>query len=422
MFIHISTVLVLAILTSGCSTPALNAGRGHFYRGQLTQADEAMTQDKMRENDKALFLMERGTIRQMQGRYDDSSQDYIAAYNELQRLETYSVSKGAGSLIINDGVQNYIGTPYERTMLHAFTAKNHLAVAHWDNAAVEARRIIEAHEAREEDGYPKDGFTRYMAGFCLEMIDDPSNAALQYRLANRILKYVEINETTGYLRRKVPQIASTNEIPQNAGIPESPQQKRGAPATEPWLPDRYPNELICFVSLGRSPSGTVNWEPKGSGPMGSVEIRHKGQTLGPCYPLADTRDLTYRTAERQAALKAVKTGTRVAIKAGIAESVAHSTDNEALGALVWMILIGILEQPDVRRWETLPHWLMVARVPCPPDLEEFDVVVKNKNGRAVQTIHVTRPIARRGNKFVSFCRDLPIAATLPPLPKQTAAE
>ncbi len=90
--------------------------------------------------------------------------------------------------------------------------------------------------------------------------------------------------------------------------------------------------------------------------------------------------------------------------------------------LVRFILISILEQPDTRRWGTLPRWLMVARVPCPPDLEEFDVVVKNASGRPTQTIHVTQPISRHGNKYVSFCRDLPLPSTLPPLPAQTATE
>ena len=60
-----------------------------------------------------------------------------------------------------------------------------------------------------------------------------------------------------------------------------------------------------------------------------------------------------------------------------------------------LILIGILEQPDIRRWETLPRWLQVARIPCPPDIREYDVVVKNAKGRTVRTFHVDGPITRR---------------------------
>ena len=85
-----------------------------------------------------------------------------------------------------------------------------------------------------------------------------------------------------------------------------------------------------------------------------------------------------------------------------------------------LILVGILEQPDLRRWETLPRWLQVARVPCPADLTSFDVVFKNHQGVTTRTVSVTEPLARRRNTFVSYCRDLPtstvVAPTLAPAP------
>jgi hypothetical protein len=70
-----------------------------------------------------------------------------------------------------------------------------------------------------------------------------------------------------------------------------------------------------------------------------------------------------------------------------------------------------MERPDIRRWETLPRWLQVARVPCPPDLDSFDVVLKTFNGVTIRTIHVEKPITRRRNTFVSFCRDIVPAAS-----------
>ena len=74
----------------------------------------------------------------------------------------------------------------ERTLLHAFTAKNHLAQANFENAAVEARRIIESLTPEKKGDYPDDAYSRYMAGFCLEMMDDRSNAELEYRKADSV--------------------------------------------------------------------------------------------------------------------------------------------------------------------------------------------------------------------------------------------
>ena len=65
-----------------------------------------------------------------------------------------------------------------------------------------------------------------------------------------------------------------------------------------------------------------------------------------------------------------------------------------------------LEMPDTRRWETLPLWLQVARVPCPPDLSAFDVVYRGKGGNVVTRQTIERPLARKGDVFVSFCRGL----------------
>ena len=378
------------LILCGCGTLSLNSARCNFYAGRLEQAEKNIPSGNRQDNDRVLYLMERGMIRQMTGKYEESSQDFIDAADLLDELRTYSLSKGTASLVVNDNVQAFRGVPFERTLLHAFTAKNHLAQGHWDNAAVEARRIIYSLTQEMKGDYPEDAYSRYMAGFCLEMIDDFSNASLQYRKASELLQDIAIDDTTGHLSLKM-----TNEV--SAVTKDSPVSGK---LSTPWR-----TELICFVLSGKSPSGsdileyyrTVSLSVHG-------EIFCKGQYLGRSYPLTDTVDLAFTTDQIEAARKAVKTVSRVAIKEGIANAV--EKNDEFLGSLVRLVLIGLLEQPDLRRWETLPRWLGVARVSCPPDLTGFDVVFKTSSGTVVQTIHVEKPISRRRNIFVSFCRDI----------------
>lgn len=385
---------------AGCATQPLDAARYHFYRGMLDSASARMVEVKPSEKDLTLYLMERGTVEQARGNYETSSSDFIRAADELARLETYSVSKGTASMVINDQVQSFIGTPYERSLLHTFTAINHLSRGDWDNAAVEARRIIQRLDPGKTEGYPLDAYSRYMAGFALEMIDDPSNAALQYRLAGTALPHLEINENTGRIRPL--DLTETNQV-----------KTKGTPAPEPWPEEKWENELICFILLERGPGAQVGWGPSwsaGSAPY--AEIHADGKLLGRSYNLADTHDLAFKTAEKQALGEALKTGTRIVLKEATAQAVSSATDNAAAGDLVRLILIGLLERPDIRRWETLPRWLQVARVPCPPDLEEYDVIVRTPGGLQ-QCYHVKNPISRRRNKYFSFFRDLPLTATLP---------
>jgi len=330
--------------------------------------------------------------RQLRGTYAKSSRDFIEAADFLEKLQTFSVSEGTASFVVNDAVQEFRGVPFERTLLHAFTAKNHLALGAWDSAAVEARRIIYSLTPGMRGDYPEDAYSRYMAGFCLEMIGDDSNAALQYRKAAALLKSVTIDASTGR-----PARMTTNAVP--AGVDGPPASTR--------LDRPAATELVCFVIGGRSPTGSDT--VKGYWPATSPvhgEIYCRGEYAGRSYTLADTLDLAFTTEQMQAARKAVKTVTRIAIKEGIASAVEEN--DELLGLLVRFILLGLLEQQDVRRWETLPRWLGVARVPCPDDLTDFEVVFKNAGGSELGRLAVREPIARRGNIFVSFCRDLQV--------------
>lgn len=391
------------LLLAGCATP-LNSARQNFYANRLPQAEAALTNIVPQNKDKVLFLMERGTIRQQRGEYAASSKDYIAASDEIDRLITYSLSKGATSLVINDAVQDFSGAPYERTLLHAFTAHNHLALADWDNAAVEARRMIRSLEPDRRGDYPEDAYSRYMAGFCLEMIDDDSNAALQYRKANALAKNVAIEPVTGRLSYKAPTPKKTaTNTTENS---EAPLLKTSQPTSASLGSNTA--ELVCFVMTGRAPPGDADPALLDAFAFPVyAEIRHHGQLLGRSYILDDVGELARLTAQKQALQKALKTGARIAIK----EVIAHQAEqqNEGLGALVWLALMA-LEEPDLRRWETLPRYLQVARVACPTNLTDFDVVFKS-GASAIRTLHITQPIQRRRNIFVSIVRDLTPTAT-----------
>jgi len=386
-------VAIAGFVLCGCSTPTLNSARHNFYAGRFQQADQSLTSVKIPEQDRVLFLMERGMIRQAEGKYDDSSKDFIDASDLIDQLVTYSVSKGAASWVANDNVENFRGAPFERTLLHAFTANNHMARGDWDNAAVEARRIIKTLNPEQRGDYPDCAYARYLAGFCFEMIDDDSNAALQYRKASDNSTETAVDPNTGHLKPKPPK--STNQTESVSAENLFKDEKRSR------------DELICFVSIGHAPRPTNDREFawRQSSAMYAT-ILSNGKVLGRSYNLSDTVELAFTTEQIEAVRKMAKTVGRVIVKEAIADSIEENGNNELLGEFVRFILIGLLEQPDVRAWETLPRWLQVARVPCPPDLTSYDVEFKTANGATLRTLHVEAPIARRRNIFVSFCRDI----------------
>jgi hypothetical protein len=383
---------LLGIFFSGCATTSIDSARSAFYRGADAPLETLPDPNLVPEKDRVLFLMERGTALQAAGRYEDSVQDFIDASDLIDKLETLSVSKGATSMVVNDTVQNYRGVPYERTLVHGLASLNHMALGRWNDAAVEARRIIRSLSPEVKSDYPEDAFSRYLAGFCLELTDDPSNAALQYRKASELLPDLRIDDRTGYL------YPGTNLV-NTADVPAAP---------------RNGTELVCFVMLGRSPRGYETFDRSTSRPSSvHAEFYAGDRYLGRSYNLADTHQLARETEAKLAARKAAKTAGRIVVKEAIADSLESETDEEWVGFLARMILIGLLERPDVRRWETLPRYLQVARFPCPDDLEGYRVVIKDNAGQTFRSLQVNQPIQRHRDTWVSFFRDIRARDTAP---------
>lgn len=368
---------IACCLTQGCAHSGLNAARENFYNGRYHAASENLKDISNESTNKILLLMERGTAYQAAERYKDSTTDWVLAWELAEELDYYSLSRGASSLIVNERVKTFQGMPYERTLLHAFAAKSYMAMEMWDDAAVEARNII--YRAQNLDKFPDSAYTRYLAGFCMEMIFDSDAAARQYREADKLTSSLEISET-GQISP-----ATTNA----AAVAKSKASN---------------TELVAFILIGRSPTEYGDWSSNyrwGTDPY--AEIYAGGKYLGRSYTVSSTQKLLAETQKHLATMTALKTVSRIALKETLAHSV--SQNNELLGEILRVVLYSF-ETPDERRWETLPLYLQIARCPCPENLTEYTIKYKGAQNRVLLTKSVTSPIIKRGSTYVSFCRDI----------------
>ena len=347
---------LLSMMLCGCSSTRLPSARRAFYAGDMARAEEELTDLRPGDpphDDDILILFERGTILRKQGRYTESNDNLITAAELMKQLETWRLSEGAASMVINDNVQTYEGAYYEKIFMHVLTSLNHSAMGNWEHMAVEARRMLEKLNEEYREEYPDIAIARYMAGLAFQLTRDPSNAAMQFRLADELTPSVKIDEFG-----------------------------RVGPETEELSPGEVlPHECIGLIGMGRSPSGEE--VIRGHLSMSSTNtflqfLNAEGDVTGRSYLITDVWDSARRTETIDAPKRALKTATRIAAKEAIAISMEGSGEVEAeIAATLWrIIMLGIFETPDFRRWETLPGTFHIARftTPEPPDKIRYRIV------------------------------------------------
>jgi len=361
-------LFVLLTLGAGCATPVpLDAARRNFSNGQLEEADRTLATLPSDQN-KVLNLMERGMIRHVRQDFTNSTADWLAAVRLEKELEVNSITKAGASMVVNDSTLAFRGYPFEQTYLHVFLAKNYLAIGSWSDAAVEARNI--ALQMEKLDGFPDDAFSHYLAGFCFELCGDDSNAAMQYRQVAKLVPESGIDGTTGRFRSPDQPTNQSVRLASNAA------------------------ELVCFIDF----DGYAGIMPY------SAALYANGQLLGTSRTLTSIYQLQSASRERMATRHTAKTLSRLLVKGAI--TIAAWSRDENLGFLTGMLLLA-LEDEDLRRWETLPAKLAVARVTCPADLKQFEVEFRSYSGQTVRRITVTAPLQRKDRTFISLCRDHP---------------
>lgn len=386
--LRVSLLFAICLLASGCGTPHLERARLDFYRGRIPEAAASLEKVSVPRRDRVLFLMERGTIYQAAGDYERSLNDFLAAYDQLRETEPLSVSEGVTSFVINDMVRSFRGYPFERTFLHVFAALSHLSLGAWENAAVEGRRILNSLDPERIGDYPEDAFSRYMAGFALEMMGDIDNARVQYRRASALNPSIAITDFGQ------PYIGQTERD-------DAPSADGSDSATKPEPPDPGQHELVVFVLSGKTTEHPLTGTRFGQPRIPYALIKADGKVLGRSYSLTDTTKLAQLSEQKRIALQVAKTTTRVLIKEAIAESIRDN--NESLGLLARFILIGLLEHPDIRRWETLPRYMQVARIPSPPDLGNVEVSLMSRDGVQLQSTTLQNT-HKRGRVHVALVR------------------
>jgi len=190
---HLIGIVALVLVLAGCRSGDYNTVMApvtqDYYTGNtegaLLRATELVVDAS--DEDKPLFLMERGIINQRLRDFEASQKDLIAADEQLEVLDF--TSDTSGTLLeytTSADLTLYRGQPHEKILINTLNMINFLSEGQLTGARIEARRAGEMYdyqtEVEERYNY-KNGLTMLLYGLTFEASGRPNDAYVAYRKA-----------------------------------------------------------------------------------------------------------------------------------------------------------------------------------------------------------------------------------------------
>ena len=91
--------------------------------------------------DAVLYYLDKGMLSHYAGEYEESSKLLQEAERTIEEAFTKSITRAAGSVLVNDNLLEYAGEDYEDIYINAFNALNYYNQGNIDGAMVEIRRM-----------------------------------------------------------------------------------------------------------------------------------------------------------------------------------------------------------------------------------------------------------------------------------------
>jgi hypothetical protein len=370
--------------------------------GALTAALDSYESYNKRGKKDLLYYFEKGELLRLSGRFAESQAAWFEAdallqtWEDTARLHPERVVRDLGSILVSDRLRPYDGSDFEKVMLTARIALNHIALGEWDQARVAIRRTHEREaliaelrakqvaSAEEEakkrgsqqsfkelNGYPvetidspevnalrnsyQSAFSHYLAGFVYEALGEPSLAAPGYRQAIELRPGVPLlEEALAGLDQRVFDRSSERTdllvVIENGSAPArlstsfnlpvfSGQGMLLVPVSMPVLRPASGLQPLEAIEVADAPRAEI-------AQITSVDLMARRQLLDE-MPWIALRSFARATAK------------------GVLQAQALKHDDSGIAGALAIIGTIVTEQADERTWRTLPAEISVARVSVP---------------------------------------------------------
>jgi hypothetical protein len=375
-------LLVSAFFILGCAS----------YQNQVGQARTLMEQGKFDEGieilkkkadeakgDKLAFQLEYATLLHQAKRYADSNKAFAEAEKIAEVNDYTSISKEAGSILIQEGLVQYKVESFEYLLINVYQALNYIMLNDYENAQVMARKINEKINKLEVDGDSRKrhtGFATYLAAIMWESQGDWDNAYILYKKAQELLPDIKILnhdllKAAKFARREDDYAKYKKQWPElNTEIAKINPKKDGEFIfiyQQGWIPRkqaRYDNHRFPMMVPTSSSVKALQVLVDQTGTSAQNQTTDK---------VFDLERVAVQTLDEDYGRLLAKKVAGIATKAVIADQI--NRRNQGLGTLAF-IAMDALDQADLRQWSTLPASFQMVRLPLSEGKHNISIVTE----------------------------------------------
>ncbi|MDP3543861.1 MAG: hypothetical protein Q8T11_15445 [Elusimicrobiota bacterium] len=398
--------LPLLVLLAACGGPSgsmrkdvngLLAARN--FDGAQARVEKAKESSYGKKN-QVLYYLDLGAVQHDAGRFKESDASLDKAERRMEELYTKSVSKAAGTLVLNDNTTEYAGERFERAMVNAYRALNYVFLGDQENALVEVRKLSRLLQEYADTlhgkntAYKDDAFAQFLASLLYEddgRLDDARIAREKSRAAYKLyaaaygLPAPSLEPAGGKNGGELVFLHYNGVAPRKVSKSFSVAWRDAAIALDASQDDEAEaakaKNAIRGGLLGKSI--TVSYPDYVQDPFQiAASAVEAGGVTAPTELAQDISAIARKDlAERQAVIR-TRAIARATVKFVLAKAVADEVSKK-YGKNSWQHLLAqaggaatsaATEGADIRAWATLPAQFRVARLRLPPGTH--DVVVK----------------------------------------------
>lgn len=353
------------LLFASCSSFQKNSSKVNFYirNQQYDKAIEILKPLAEDEGDDQLvYLLDYGMALHLSDRYDESIKALLKADDIASIKDYHSISRIAGSILLNEGMVQYKGDDFEKVFIHIYLALNFLMKNDLEGALVETRRtneILQKFRDEAKKNYEQNGLAFYLGAIIWEADQKFDDARIAYEDAYRQTKLKEI-------QKDLENLKNTSYQDTDGELIFIYQQGQG-PVKKPHpsfarIPKLYPQSAVGIRARITVDGGGVSRQIISRKIYDVTTVAIK--TLDDQYAGLIAKRVAGLVAKQQAAKKVGK-------------------KNDALGAVTW-IGLNLADQADLRQWSNLPASFQIARIKLPPGEYKISAESLNYQGSPLQ--------------------------------------